>query len=124
MRFLILLLIGTATSAHACDYCERKVTLTPQLAACYLAGVENEITQMQAAGLPAQLINLSSCDGAQTGTRGGGSLPVLPKDAPDPSLSFVLDAPALRCLARTLREESWSPDVIKTFEVTRDCQAD
>lgn len=115
----------SAQTAHACDYCERKVTLTPDLAACYLSKVGDEIAQMEQSNLPAQLINLGSCDAAESDTRAGVALPQFAGasgQGPEPSLSFVLDAPALRCLAQTLQTESWSPDLIKTFEVRRDCE--
>lgn len=123
MRLSPLLLIFLPYSALACDYCERKITLTPELAECYLSKFEGEIEQMQDAGLPAQLINLASCEQAQTGKRGGGSLPSppTPLGTAPLSVSFVLDAPAIRCLARALRSETWSPKRVKTFEVRRDC---
>jgi hypothetical protein len=119
---LTLLALGAALPAFACDFCERKVTLTPELATCYLSKVDAEIAQMEQSGLPAQLINLASCEGAQSATRGGTALPQGTEAGQEPSLSFVLDAPALRCLAASLKTESWSPELVKTFEVRRDCE--
>lgn len=126
MRFFSVFLFFFPQAVLACDYCERKVTLTPDLAACYLSKFETEIDQMQQAGLPAQLINLGSCEQAKTEKRGGGSLPSLPtpRGTAEPSLSFVLDAPAIRCLAKTLETETWTPERIKTFEINRDCAQD
>lgn len=123
MRAFSLLLILLPHSALACDYCERNVTLTPELAACYLAKYESEIEQMQNAGLPVQLINLGSCEQVQTEKRGGGSLPspAASSGTATPSLSFLLDAPAIHCLAQVLKSEAWSPERVKTFEVRRDC---
>jgi len=122
VRALPILFCLFAAPALACDYCERQITLNADLSACYLAKVEAEIVQMEQSGLPAQLINLATCGSAETATRGGGSLPGAVPGMAEPTLSFVLDAPALRCLARELEAEGWNPDVLKTFEVRRDCE--
>lgn len=71
--------------------------------------------------LPAQLINLASCEGAESENRGAGSKPTPTGDTPELGLSFVLDLDALRCLAETLQKENWLPEAIKSFEVRRDC---
>lgn len=119
---LTLVFCLMAAPAMACDYCQRKVTLNPDLATCYLGLVDREIAQMEETGLPAQLINLAICEGASSESRGGGSLPAIATPtAPEPTLSFVLDAPALRCLAQELKSEDWNPEQIKTFEIRRVC---
>lgn len=124
-RIMSIVVIGlSAQMANACDYCERQVTLTPELAACYLSKVDAEIAQMKQSALPAQLINLGSCDSAESGLRAGVALPTASSQGLEPSLSFVLDAQALRCLAQTLELESWSPELVKTFEVRRDCKTE
>lgn len=122
-RFVLPVLIGVGTPALACDFCSAEVTLTPDLAACYLDRVETEIDQMRAANLPAQLINLSSCEGAETGTRGTAALPSINAVEKKPDLSFLMDADGMRCLAMVLQDETWSPERVKTFEVQRDCEA-
>jgi len=107
----------------ACDYCNPKVTFTKPIADCYLERFENEIRLMEEAGLPAQLVNLASCDGLESNTRGVGSLPTLSGQEPaKPDVSFVMDAVGMRCLAQQLQSETWAPEGSLTFEVRRDCQ--
>lgn len=110
-----------ATTAAACEYCEKRIILSDDLAACYLEKFDDEIAQMEKSGLPAQLVNLSTCDGAETPTRAGSELPGAVAVAALPTLSFILDAPGMRCLAKALRVEKWDPDRIKSFEIRRDC---
>ena len=121
-RKICLSLCLFASPAFSCDYCERKVTLSRELADCYLQRMDVEIPQMENSGLPVQLINLSACETAKSVDRAGSSLPTnrLLHNL-EPTLSFVLDAPAMRCLAQSIKDESWNPDQIKTFEVSRDC---
>lgn len=123
MRYVLPMLLGTAAPVWACDYCSAEVTLTPALADCYLMRMETEISQMRAANLPAQLINLSSCETAETGTRGTSALPGVKAAEKQPDLSFLMDADGMRCLAVELQSATWSPDGVRTFEVRRDCEA-
>ncbi len=123
MRYILPFLLGYGAPGLACDYCSAEVTLTSELAECYLTRVDGEIDKMIEANLPAQLINLASCDGAATATRGTSGLPGVSPGTRKPDLSFLMDADGMRCLAVALRGESWSPDPVKTFEVHRDCEA-
>ncbi len=123
MRYVLPLVVGLGPPVLACDYCSAEVTLTSELAECYLQRVDVEINQMLEANLPAQLINLASCDGAETATRGTSTLPGVSPGEKKPDLSFLMDAAGLRCLASELQAATWSPDPIKTFEVRRDCEA-
>lgn len=117
------------TTGAACDYCDANVTLTKALSECYLENYQNELDRMVKDDLPAQLINLGACDGAETVTRGTG-LPNLPlptggdASAQDITLSFLLDADGLTCLAADLQTTTWSADAVRTFEVNCDCAAE
>ncbi len=123
MLRLAIFLVFLSTPGFACDFCDPKVVLSKPLAECYLDRFETEIARMEDAGLPAQLINLASCEGVDSETRGGGVLPSIatPNDLV-PVTSFLMDAAGMRCLAETLAAETWSPDLVQTFEVRRDCQ--
>ena len=112
-----------AQPAHACDFCEPRVTMTPELAQCYLARVEQEIETMQAASLPEQLLNLATCETAETDLRGASGIPLPDADQPRPTLSFLMDQQGMRCLAQDLAAEDWDPEKLKTFEIRRDCDA-
>lgn len=117
----LLLVTGPAM---ACDFCEKAVTLTQPLAQCYLDRYQAEIERMDQSGSPAQLINLTVCDGVTSANR-GGSLPG-PDAAEQPvSTSFLLDKEGLVCLAVALRAASWPGNgtAALTIEVPRGCQA-
>lgn len=123
VRYVLPILLGAGMPVWACDYCSAQVTLTSQLADCYLLRVETEIDEMRAANLPAQLINLSSCPSAETETRGTSALPSVKAARKKPDLSFLMDAEGMRCLAVALEKAKWSPGNVKTFEVQRGCEA-
>lgn len=109
----------------ACDFCEKKVTMTRPLAKCYLGLYEREVARIQSARLPAQLVNLSVCDGVDLGTRGTNKLPTSVEAQVKLSTTFLLDEEGLICLARALENASWPAEEGKalTIEVPRGCQA-
>jgi len=123
IRQLTVVLIPSvfANPALSCGYCEQAVSFTPELAECYLQRFEEEIIGMEAAALPAQLINLASCDSATSSTRGSGSIPLPGSENQIPTTTFLMDAAGLRCLAKDLTEEDWDPEQFKTFVIKRDC---
>lgn len=120
-RILAMVVCGLGAPALACDYCSTQVTLNGVLAKCYLDRVEQEIDQMQQANLPAQLINLASCDGAQSATRGTTVLPTVRSPDKTPDLSFLMDEAGLRCLALEVSSKEIAPESVETFKVRRDC---
>lgn len=123
-----VVLFATSSFAQACDYCQKEVTLTQKLANCYLGMYEDELARMKEGSLPAQLINLASCDDEDGETRGNATLPTVAQPtAKELTKTFLLDETAIQCLATELRGESWTAVAetqegpVKTFEVKRDC---
>lgn len=121
MKYFAVSAFLIATPALACDYCDQTVTLNGMLADCYLARVDAEIQDLEDAGLPAQLINLASCEGVSSETRGAGSMPIPVQGAVEPDTSFLLDKAGLQCLRNSVSGVEWGDGTAQTFEVYSGC---
>ena len=123
--FYFICLFLLPSSSLACDICTPKIAISQPLASCFLERLEGEIERLKQSGLPVAFINLASCDGVETATRGGqgmsrgfGSTQVA-----KPDVSFLLDEAGLKCLERYLARQDleWNPLAI--FEPSKECAA-
>lgn len=116
---LALILLATPAGAD-CEFCPENLSLSQDLAVCFLERVESERIKAETLGLPVALIDLGDCETS----RSAFALPEpLQNDDAGMALdtSFLIGLDALSCLAYSLRAEAFNPDKIKTFEVRSDC---
>ena len=120
------MVVASQPLAADCGYCAREVTLSEQLATCYLQQMETERRRALELELDIHLINLAAC-ADNDATRGANPMPELKRSGGDDTAvpldqSFLIPIAAMDCLAEALRDEDFDPEKVKTFEVRVDCE--
>lgn len=112
-----LLLLSVPVSAGDCPICDPEIVITPALAACFLERSKAVLDEMVQQNLPYQLVNLGSCDGVVSETRGGAAIAdssrqivswqqirnARPETPTEPTTTFILDRSGVICLDSVIR---------------------
>lgn len=120
--FALFLVLGNPAAAD-CSFCASEVTLTQDLARCFVEIAGDEYERAVASGLEFHPINLGGCldEGVRRAPDPFAEPPRGTAEKP-PTTSFLVEPAAITCLARLLAEEDFDPDKIKTFQVVNDCE--
>lgn len=118
-------LVTSADPARAdCALCPKSVTLSDDLARCYLHRVSDAIAQADRLGLPVAMFDLTDCPVERS--RRGISLPE-PRRSSDAELApqintrFLLDAGRARCLEMRLQSDLMRIAEIRHYVFAQDC---
>ncbi len=121
------LAILTAQPALAeCGYCPKSLTLSDELAQCYLDTVDQEIALAESTGIVVHVVNLGGCPGIDGKDRAPNPMPEPQTgDAPAQTIAldvtFLIEPRAMVCLKQELSAKDLTTTQILTLEVANDC---
>ncbi|MCC5955991.1 MAG: hypothetical protein JJU07_07805 [Natronohydrobacter sp.] len=122
---MVIAVAGLSVPAQAdCPLCPKSVTLSDDLARCYLQRVADVIAQADRLGLPVAMFDLTDCPVERA--RRGISLPEPRRSAdaelvPQINTRFVLDAERAQCLEARLRLDLMTIAEIRHYVFAQDC---
>lgn len=116
--------VVTGPVQAGCPLCPKSVTLSDDLARCYLHRVTEQIEEAARLGLPVAMFDLTDCPIERS--RRGISLPEPRRSAdaelvPQLNTRFVLDAERAHCLEARLRSDLMTIAEVRHYVFEQDC---
>lgn len=124
MALAAVAVTGAAPAQADCPLCPKSVTLSDDLARCYLQRVTEQIEEAERLGLPVAMFDLTDCPIERS--RRGISLPE-PRRSADAELvprldtRFWLDAERAHCLEARLRSDLMTIAEFRHYVFAQDC---
>ena len=129
-------MLSVPVCAEECAICDPEIVMTPALASCFLAQSGAVLDEMSRQKLEYQLVNLGTCAGVSSETRGGAATAdssrqivswrqirnARPETSLEPTTTFILDAPGVRCLESMIRSDPDGFDPATAFRRAEMCR--